>query len=579
MAFMKQQGFDVLLKRRMNYVLLFFCLLFVALAGRLFVLQILWHGTYVALAARQHLNIQNTAPDRGSIFMQARDGTRVPLATSRTFKTLIASPRDMKSPEEAATILVAEFGIDKESLVAKLSKPNDVYEVIARKVDDAQVERIESKNIKGLSFQEEKLRSYPNGALAANVVGFVSREDDIEKGRYGLESLYENDLAGGKDMWTTVSQAPNFWSAIGRTIIHPSQNGSDLVLTLDYNIQLKAEEALKTVKEKWAADSGLIIVMDPQTGRIVSLAGSPSFDPNFYNKEKDLSVFLNPAVQSMFELGSVVKPITMAAAIEQKAVTSTTFYHDAGSVKFGRYTIRNFDEKTYGDQTMTQVIEKSLNLGMVFVSRRLGKEKELEYFKRFGFGQKTGVDMMGEISGNIANLNKGQDLDYATAAFGQGIAVTPLQMALAISAIANHGKLMKPYIVDSLRDSSGNETKKYPEEVRTVVSPETADTITKMMISAVREGYENKAGVSGYFIAGKTGTAQIPRSDGKGYSDQFIHTFVGYAPAFDPKFLVLIQLNNPKGNRFAANTLTPAFHDMAQFILNYYEIPPDEKQN
>lgn len=572
-----KQGFDVLLKRRMNYVLLFFCLLFVALTGRVFVMQILWHGTYVALAARQHLSIQDTDPERGSIFMQTKDGNLVPLAINRTFKTLIASPKDIKNPEETADALAAEFGMDKDSLIKKLSKPNDVYEVIVRKVSDTQVERIETRNIKGLAFQEEKLRSYPNGDVAADLVGFVSREDDVEKGRYGVERLYENDLAGGKDMWTAVSQAPNFWSAIGRTILHPSQNGSDLVLTIDYNIQLKAEEVLKTVKEKWLAESGLVIVLDPRTGRILSLAGSPSFDPNYYGREKDLSVFLNPAVQSMFELGSVVKPITMAGAIEQKVVTPTTTYHDAGSVPFGRYTIRNFDERVYGDQTMTQVIEKSLNVGMVFVSRLLGKNGELEYFKRFGFGQKTGVDMMGEISGNISNLNGGRDLDYATAAFGQGIAVTPLQMAAAMGALANHGLLMKPYVVDRIRDSSGNETKKYPEEVRRVVSPETAETITKMMISAVRNGYENKAGLSGYFIAGKTGTAQIPRSNGKGYSDQFIHTFVGYGPAFDPKFLVLLQLNRPKGNRFAANTLTPAFHDLAQFILNYWEVPPDEK--
>jgi cell division protein FtsI/penicillin-binding protein 2 len=196
--------------------------------------------------------------------------------------------------------------------------------------------------------------------------------------------------------------------------------------------------------------------------------------------------------------------------------------------------------------------------------------------EKFGFGAKTGVDLPGEVAGNISNLKNGRDIDYATASFGQGISVTPLQLAMAIGAIANQGKLMKPYVIEKIIDDSGGEIKKEPETKSEVIHKDIAETLTKMLVSVVRSGYDNRAGVKGYFVAGKTGTAQVPEKNGRGYSDKVTHTFVGYAPAFDPKFLILIQLNEPKGNRFAANTLTPTFHNLAEYILNYYEVPPDD---
>ena len=226
---------------------------------------------------------------------------------------------------------------------------------------------------------------------------------------------------------------------------------------------------------------------------------------------------------------------------------------------------------------MTQVLEKSLNTGAVYVAELLGQDRHSSYLRKFGFGKKTGIDLPGEVSGDLLNLDAGRPIDFATASFGQGIAVTPIQIIAAFAAIANKGTLMKPHVIDTIIDSSGNRFTQNPEVVERVVSPETAETLTKMLVSVVRSGFENRAGVKGYFVAGKTGTAQIPRSDARGYTDEVIHTFVGYAPAFDARFLIYFQLNKPKGNRFAANTLTPAFHDLAEYILNYYEVPPDER--
>ena len=563
-------------RRRMAGILIFFCMLFAAIVARLFLLQIISHRAYVTLAAKQHMTIQDVTPERGGIYMHDKDGSPVPLAENRMYKTLVVSPKLVTDADGAAGFLAGEFGLDKVTLVKKFSNKDDEYEIIARRVEPKKADEIEQKKLAGIFFEEEKLRSYPHGTLAAQFVGFVSRQQDVEEGKYGLERYYEKELVGAAS-GGEQKDTSNFLLALGRQIVHPVQNGSDMYTTIDYNIQLKTEEVLATVREKWQAHSGLAIVLEPKTGRILALANIPTFDPNNYSKEKDFSVFLDSAVQASYELGSVMKPITMSAALEERVVKPETNYTDTGSVTFGTYTIKNFDEKAHGVQTMTQVIENSLNTGMVFVARLLGKEKELDYLKRFGFGQKTNVDMVGELTGNILSLNNKRDIDYATASFGQGIAVTPLQVTMAIGAIANKGVLMQPYVVDRIVDDSGNVITKNPTVVRQVISKETAETMTKMMIGVVRNGYENRAGVKGYFIAGKTGTAQMSKTDGRGYSDKVIHTVVGYAPAFDPRFLVLLELVDPRGNKFAANTLTPAFHDLAQFILNYYEIPPDEK--
>lgn len=559
-------------------VLLFFLTAFAALLGRLFVLQVVYHKEYAELASRQQGVREEFFSERGGIFAKDKNGNAIPLALNKTEKTLAVSPKDVNNPEGLADTLQGLMDIKKEVLLDKFSKRDDPHEILLKNVDSEIAEKITGLNLEGLFFEETKGRIYPQKSVGAQLIGFVSKENQEMEGKYGLEKFYDKDLSGIRGILEGVKDGAGFLLALGRRIINPSQNGADLILTVDFNIQLKAEEVLNSVKDKWGANSGGILVVEPKTGKILAMAGNPSFDPNTFSKEKDFSVFLNPLTESMYELGSVMKPVTMAGALEEGLISPDTFYEDKGEVKIGGYTIKNFDGKAYKSQTMTQVLEKSLNTGAVYVSRLLGKEKQRRYLEDFGFGKKSGIDVPGEVVGDISNLDDGRDIDFATASFGQGIAVTPLQMAMSIAAIANGGKLMKPYIVEKVVDGSGNEFKKEPEVVRQVVSASTAEKLTKMLISVVRSGYENRAGVKNYFVAGKTGTAQIPKSDGRGYDpDRVIHTFVGYAPAFNPRFLVLLQLNEPKGNRFAANTLTPAFHDLAEYILNYYEVPPDER--
>jgi len=572
-----KKSFAMVIRRRMHFVFFFFLLAYGALLGRLFLLQIVHHQDYLRLAAKQHELVKEIYPERGVIFAQDKNHTLIPLALNRTYTTVAVSPRAIKDREAVARALQESLALKHEEIMEKLSLEDDPYEIIAKKVEAEIVEKLKVQKWEGVFFEEEKHRAYPHGSLAANLLGFVRREGDKEDGQYGIERRYQEDLLGEKGFFEGAKDAAGFWIALGKRIIHPPKNGSSIVLTLDYNIQVKAEEVLAKLQERWGAEGGIIVVMEPQSGRILAEASSPRFDPNAFGREKDFSVFLNPLAESMYELGSVMKPFVMAAGIGEKRITKDSVYHDPGEFRIGGYTIKNFDGKSYGTQTMTQVLEKSLNTGAVHVARLLGKETQRRFLEQFGFGEKTGIDLPGEVSGDLSNLKNGRDIDFATASFGQGIAVTPIQLAAAVGVFANHGKLMKPYVAEKIMEDSGNEITRAPEVRREVVSPQTAEEVTKMLVSAVRNGFENRAGVKGYFVAGKTGTAQVPRKDGRGYSDKVIHTFAGYAPAFDPRFLIVLQLNQPKGNRFAANTLTPAFHDLAEFILNYYEIPPDEK--
>lgn len=573
-----KKSFDKSFERRIRTVLLFFLVACVVLVGRLFIMQVVRHGQYVDMAIKQHGTTEELSSERGTIFAVDKNGSEIPMALNKTYKVLIASPKKITHPEDMATLLAAEFSVDRVDAAARLAKTGDPYEIIARRIEPAAAEKFSERGIEGVSFEDEIRRIYPNGKMAAHLLGFVSGAGGREAGQYGIEHAYENELSGAAGLLSGMKDASGFLLALGRRVVHPPKNGSAVTLTIDYSVQRKTEDVLAAAVGKWGASSGLVIVLDPKTGRILAEAARPVFDPNAFSAEKDFSIFLNPAVEASYEFGSVMKPITMAGALEEKKVTPDSTYNDTGEVRIGSFTIRNFDGNAYHTQTMTQVLEKSLNTGLVHVARLLGKTKQEEYLKRFGFGASTGIDLPGEVAGDLSNLADGRDSDFATASFGQGIAVTPIQLAAAISAIANKGVLMKPYIVEKIRDDSGNETVHAPETVRSVISPETAETLTKMLVSVVKNGYEDRAGVKGYLVAGKTGTAQIPRRDGKGYSeDAVIHTFVGYAPAFDPKFLILIQLNEPKGNRFAANTLTPVFHDLAEFILHYYGVIPDEK--
>ena len=354
----------------------------------------------------------------------------------------------------------------------------------------------------------------------------------------------------------------------------PEQDGDTLVLTIDKTIQFNVEQVLKDAVTKHGADSGSVIVVNPKTGAIMAMATYPDFNPNAFNKVTDPKVFNNQTTTGNYEPGSTFKAITMAAALDEGKINPTTTYTDTGSVKVDNYIIKNAEGGARGVQTMTQALSLSLNTGAIFAENQIGNQDFLSYIQKFGFGKKTGIELP-ETGGNLANLIKGNiEVNFDTASFGQGITVTPLQMIQAYTAFANGGKMMKPYIVQSKIDPNGKVTQTQPEVVGQPISAQTASTLSAMLVDVVENGFGKRAAVPGYYIAGKTGTAQVVGKDGKYDATNNIGSFIGYGPVQDPQFLMIVRIDHPRDVQFAESTAGPAFGQLAQFILNYLHVAP-----
>ncbi|MBI1888478.1 MAG: penicillin-binding protein 2 [Candidatus Spechtbacteria bacterium] len=528
-------------------------------------------GYYAALWRGEQSQYTDAARERGNIFFEDRfselttsrfggaNNTRL-VATNKEWSFVYAVPKEIKDSDEIVTQLVPllfkeesaqatssqrEFNVQnaKDELRERIQNRQDPYEPLAHRIDSEIVQKIKALNLEGIYIGEEKLRYYPEKSLASHTLGFVGYEGERRAGQYGVEGFYDEALYG-----------------------------DDLFLSLDYNIQFMLEKKLQNAKDQFDADGASGVVVNPKTGEIIALASADSFDPNMYSEVKNIDVFLNGITQKMFEPGSIFKPFTMAAALDTGAVSPATQYEDVGLVVVGDHTIRNAGEKTYGVQSMTNVLELSLNTGAVFAEKKLGHEKFREYAQRFGFGERTGVDLQGEVAGDMKNVfQKFRDVNFATASFGQGIAVSPIQLTSAFSAFANGGQIMKPHVVKEI----GNR-RVAPEIIGTPISPKTAGQITSMLVSVVENGHAKRAKVKGYKIAGKTGTAQVVQEGRKGYSDKTIHSFIGFAPAYNPRFVALVKLDNPKGVNFAESSAAPLFSEIAEYILHYYEIPPSD---
>ena len=411
---------------------------------------------------------------------------------------------------------------------------------------------------------EGSKRYYPQKFLAAQVVGFFGGED---MGQYGVEGYYNNKLTGEVKF---QEGERNPWVNFFYSEKNQPRKGEDIILTIDYNIQFKAEQLLKQAKENLSIEGGEIIVMDPMSGKILAMANFPDFDPNEYGTHENFEIFKNNAIQEAFEPGSIFKPITMAAALDQGKITPQTTYVDTGQVKIAGHTIYNYDKRVWNKMTMTNVLEKSINTGAIFAERQIEHKIFLDYIEKFGFFRRTGIDLQGEILASNKTLKNGRDINFATASFGQGIEVTPIQMAVAYSVIANGGKIVNPYVIEDFDNKDiDNEN---------VISSKSASQITAMLCSVVQSGFSKQARVPGYYIAGKTGTGQIPWTslgiNKEGYSDKTWQSFMGFAPAFDPEFLILVKLDNPAA-KTAEYSAIPVFKELAKYIIDYLEIPRD----
>lgn len=559
---------------RASLIFSFFIFLWAAIIGKLFFIQILNHEFYKALAQGQQKFLSQVQGERGEIFLKDRNNL-LPLAVNRTWRFVYICPKEIKNKEETVKNLSEILSLNEDEILEKVSNEENLFAILKQKLTEEEITNLKKTNLLGIYLGEEKLRDYPQEFLASHLVGFLGGEG---KGQYGVEG-YFNDILEGKEGFLEIERGPK-----GSLILFDSENfspvqkGSDIILTIDYNIQFIAEKLLKEAKDKFGIEEGQIIVIDPNSGEILALANFPDFNPNLYSEESNLEIFQNSAIQKIFEPGSVFKPIVMAGALEEGKIIPQTTYTDPGIIKIGGWPIYNYDQRVYpGQITMTEVLEKSINTGAVFAERQLGNDSFLSYIEKFGFFDKTGVDLQGEIFSQNKEFKKGYEINFATASFGQGIEITPIQLVRAFSAIANGGKLIKPFVVEKVIEN-GEEIETKPEISSNIISQKTSSQLVAMLVSVVENGFGKAAKIPGYYIAGKTGTAQVPLSalgiDKKGYSEKTVQTFAGFAPAFNPRFLILVKLNNPK-TKTAEYSAVPIFRELAKYIIDYLQIPPD----
>ena len=585
---MKKRWRDMSRSRRDARVEAFrlFILFFAVVIGvKLFVLQIIDHGFYQALASGQHEILRELIPERGNVFIHDyKDETLVPLATNQRLAFIYADPRKINQPDDTAQALGEIFGYDEEriaTLEKRLDQPNDPYEPIERQVSDEILDQVIALELSGIFYTRELSRLYPEQGVGGHVIGFVGSDESGNKaGRYGIEGYFNQILAGTPGFLRSERDIAGRLIAVAERSLEPAIDGADIVLTIDRTIQFKACSSLLAAVTKHGADSGSIIILDPKTGKIFAMCAVPDFDPNHYSQVESIDQFNNPVIFDSYEPGSVFKPMTMAAAVDVNAVTPATHFTDVGSVMVDGWPkpLGNAEGKVYGDVDMTQVLEDSINTGMIFSMRAMGQQTFVDYVKRFGFGQKTDVELETEATGNISSLDKSSEIYAATATFGQGITVTPLQIAMAYSAIANGGMLKKPQIVDEIRYTDGTVEKRTPQDVAQVIDEKTSRMLGAMLVSVIEHGHGKRAGVPGYYIAGKTGTAQVARTDGIGYSNDYtIGSFAGFGPVEDPKFTMVVRIDNPRDVVWAESTAAPLFGEMAQFLLQYFEVPPVRK--
>ncbi len=545
---------------------------------RLLFLQVATHDKWVAMAQDLHgAEIEITA-DRGEVFIDD-GGQPYPLAVNREIPTVYLVPKEVTDPERVASELSRILQVDRELLVYKMRNREDPFEIVKKRISDHERAQISELKLAGVKFLPEKYRYYPAGELASHVIGFASLQDNGKVGGYGIEASMNTLLLGSSGNLQQEKDAAGRWLPLTDRKVTDALHGANIYLTLDRNIQFETEKIMHDAVEKYASDRASAIVMDPKTGRILAMASSPQFDPNKYREVEDYADFLNTTLSLAYEPGSIMKPITMAIGLEEGKVTPDSEFSDPGVISIGGFDIRNAEDKTYGQSSMYKVLEESINTGVIYVERQVGNEAYRDYMKRFGFGEKTGVELPAELSGDIRSLERTkQDIQFYTASFGQGITTTPMQMVQAYGAMANRGVMMKPQIISRIEHADGRIEEREPEKVRQVLGEKASEDIGKMLRTVVTKGHGKRADVPGYLVGGKTGTAQVAKSGSKGYEEGLtIGSFIGYAPIQDPKFVVLVKLDNPKNVEWAESSAAPAFGEIMHFLLEYAKIPPTEE--
>jgi len=550
----------------------------------LYTTQIVKGQSYLAKASKQYIRPTTSSFDRGTIFFSAKDGTKLAAAAVGSGYLIYMNPSQVVNPVETYDALTQYIKLDKTDFVAKASKSGDLYDELAHKVDEQIALSVKSLALAGIGVIKETWRTYPGGNIAAHELGIIGENSSSGTvvGRYGLESSYQ-DILARTGTGSSLNVFAQLFSGVKDAVFGGNADSGDTVTTIEPTVQAYLEKILVQTDERWKPTEVGGIVMDPNTGEVVAMGSLPSFDPNDTSLVKDVKVFSNPLVEHVYEMGSIMKPLTMAIALDTGVETPTSTYDDTGTLTLNTKKISNYDGMARGVIPMQEILSQSLNVGAATIAmnveHKLGAGTMFKYFDSFGLGQKSGIDQPNEATGIISNLKTGRDIEIATGAYGQGIAVSPVEMVRALAVLANGGYLITPHLVKEI-SRNGSTIKQFGiVKSDSVLKKQTVDLVTNMLVKVVDEKIalaHPDIHLKNYSVAAKTGTAQIAdHANGGYYSDRYLHSFFGYFPAHKPKFIVFFYQIYPKGAQYASDTLTDPFSEMTKFLVDYYDVTPD----
>jgi stage V sporulation protein D (sporulation-specific penicillin-binding protein) len=544
---------------------------------RLYYVQIIDGTAYEEKATRQYVHTSQDIFNRGTIYYTTKDGEKVGAASMKAGYVLAVNPEMITDAESVYEALDPHIDIDRMAFLEKATLPNRTYVEIEPKLSEESAAAIEPLDIDGVQLYRTQWRYYPGHEVGARSIGFIGYTDEgtLQRGKYGLESAYDEVLVRD-DTALSVNFFAEIFSNLGNLVFdNEDAKEGDIVTTIEPTVARMLDRILMETQERYSSRLTGGIIMDPKTGEIRALNAVPTYDPN-NRGDATIELFQNPLVENVYEMGSIIKALTVAAGLDSKVITPASTYYDPGFIELNTFTIKNFDGKGRGTVDMQEVLNQSLNTGVAHIVGLMGHKRFREYFTNLKLGSETGIDIPNEASGLVANLESPREVEYATASFGQGIAMTPIATVRALATLGNGGHLVTPHLVKKIEFEDGTEKEvKYPDGAQ-VFTPETSEAVSRMLANVVDEALRGgTVALPHHTIAAKTGTAEIAKPTGGYYDDRYLHSFFGYFPAYDPEFIVFLYTVEPKGVEYASETLTEPFMDLTTFLINYYNIPPD----
>lgn len=545
---------------------------------RSYVVQIAHGQVYREQAEAQYVRTKDDLYTRGSIFFTNRDGTELSAAAIKSGYVLAFDPSRITDVAGTCSQLGEFVEMNADLCQLRAGLPNRTYVEMQGEVSDEVATSIATLRLPGVQLFPEQWRYYPGADVAARSIGFVGFTDEGTelRGKYGLERQYDDILFRENQVRSVNFFAELFTDLGDNNANSQQQQAGEIVTTLELSVSQMLDTVLQRTNDQYDSALTGAIIMDPNTGEIVAMNAVPGFDLN-NRAGATIEQFRNPLVENVYEFGSTIKALTVAAGLDSGAIVPSTTYYDSGELTLNTFTIRNFDGRGRGTVAMQEILNQSLNTGVAWIVTQMGKEVFRQYFLDYKLGSETGIDLPNESFGLIDNLNSPRDVEYATASFGQGIAMTPIAITRALATLANGGHLVTPHIVRQINFTDGTSREiKYPQGAQ-VLKPETSEEISRMLVAVVDDALRNgTVALPNHTIGAKTGTAQIPDPvNGGYYDDKFLHSFFGYFPAYEPEFIIFLYTVEPKGVQYASETLTVPFMDMTKFLINYYSIPPD----